>query len=487
MLGEGSRLYEVGGLLAAGYSLYQAKQLHDVEQVKARERHKEAMQLAEEQHKKNLAEVKRTYLLELFNNLEQHFQQLNADLIASSKESERDMFDQRNQSFQTIILAASVMFTALSTAIVDGNLDEKTPSFLIIAYALSSSLSFAFLFLCVVVCIEIVMRASSFMYRRAHKHTESLRDAIEKTKVMMRKMRHRAVSRPNAVRGPVRTGESMEQEEVKSPVDLSPTSEQDETLYGMSCKELGSGSSGGKKVFGRAIAVMDEELLEEEWRKHEHEIQNYLEEREKINDSCAVMNNSDEANSGKKSFQQFWRESCKLWAELAILFFYGGTVNLLVSIIIYMWTTFFLQYNSLVAAAIAVSLVSFSLVSGIAAVIVLRMVQNKQNSSDASSMAPSGLSRESSFQLSMDEGSTRRGSGISIEDIRPFNNIDIEATPTTNNSTSQTTNSNLGAFTSRGQNRYLPSFLQYRRRNTATVGHFPNHPDFDEGTGIQTV
>jgi hypothetical protein len=27
--------------------------------------------------------------------LEQHFQQLNADLISSSKESENDMFDQR--------------------------------------------------------------------------------------------------------------------------------------------------------------------------------------------------------------------------------------------------------------------------------------------------------------------------------------------------------------------------------------------------------
>jgi hypothetical protein len=56
--------------------------------------------------------------MELFTSLEKHFQQLNADLIGSSKESERDMFDQRNQQFQTILLASSVMFSALSTVII---------------------------------------------------------------------------------------------------------------------------------------------------------------------------------------------------------------------------------------------------------------------------------------------------------------------------------------------------------------------------------
>ena len=479
MLGDGSRLYEVGGLLAAGYSLYQAKQLHDVELNKARERHKEAMTLAQEQHKKNLAEVKRTYLLELFNNLEQHFQQLNADLIASSKESERDMFDQRNQSFQTIILASSVMFTALSTAIVDGNLADSSSQLIIIAYALTSSLSFAFLFLCVVICIEIVMRASSFMYRRAHKHTEALRDAICKTKDMMFKLRNgaRHRNRPGNNNNSS-TEESREDEAIKSPASSIPTTESE---------KLGIGIT-NRKPFGRAIATMEEEMLEEEWRKHEYEIQRYLAEREKINDSCAVVDNSDD-NSSKKSFQQFWRESCKFWAELAILFFYAGTLNLLISIMIFMWTTFLKIYQSLVAAAIAVSLISLGLVIGIATVVIFRMIQHNKDSKDKNINPIGTLSRESSFQMSMDEGSSRRGSGVSAEDFH-IEGFDIEATPSTNNSTSQTTNSNLAAFNQHRDHNgaYFPTFLsRFRRRNPATVTYNPHPSEYDDGIGIQTV
>jgi hypothetical protein len=49
-------------------------------------------------------------------------------LISSSKESESDMFDQRNQSFQTVILSASVMFSSLSTVIIQGLVIELTLS-----------------------------------------------------------------------------------------------------------------------------------------------------------------------------------------------------------------------------------------------------------------------------------------------------------------------------------------------------------------------
>lgn len=78
-------LLEYGGLLAAGYSIYQSTKLHNAELEKAQKRHKEAIELAVDQHRRNLTEEKRTFLLELFNNLEQHFQQLNADLIASGR------------------------------------------------------------------------------------------------------------------------------------------------------------------------------------------------------------------------------------------------------------------------------------------------------------------------------------------------------------------------------------------------------------------
>lgn len=176
---------EYGGLLAAGVSIYQAQQYHSKEITKARERHAAAMELAREQHRKDLLESKRNYLLEMFTNLEQHFQQLNADLIANSKEAERDMFDQRNQNFQAITLAASVMFGSLSTAIVDGLLPSSTDSWLIVTFALSSALSFAFLFFSMVICIEVMIHASHFMYGRARMHNQQLRQAIRNTQIMM--------------------------------------------------------------------------------------------------------------------------------------------------------------------------------------------------------------------------------------------------------------------------------------------------------------
>ena len=187
MLNE--RVLEYGGLLAAGYGLYQANRLHESEQEKARKRHAESIELAKKQHENDIKVVKQTYLLELFNSLEQHFQQLNADLIASSRESERDMFDQRNQSFQTVIVASSVMFSALSTLIVDGILPDGSSYFLQIAYSLTSALSFAFLFLSMVLCIELVIRTSSFMYNRGKAHTRNLERAIRDTKHMMRELR----------------------------------------------------------------------------------------------------------------------------------------------------------------------------------------------------------------------------------------------------------------------------------------------------------
>ena len=134
---------EVAPTLLSIGAIIQQKQLFDQEHQRAQDRHLDALRKAKFQHQVSLRTTKETYLLELFHNLEQHFQQLNADLIASTRESERDMFDQRNQAFQTIILSSSVMFSALSTVIVQGYLDSNTNHIYAACYAASSAISFA--------------------------------------------------------------------------------------------------------------------------------------------------------------------------------------------------------------------------------------------------------------------------------------------------------------------------------------------------------
>ena len=351
------RVYEFGGLLAAGYGLYQARKIHDVELEKSRQRHQESIELAKKQHENDMKTVKQTYLLELFNSLEQHFQQLNADLIASSRESERDMFDQRNQSFQTIILASSVMFSALASIIVDGNLPVNSGKFLLVAYSLTCSLSFSFLFLSIVFCIELVIRTSSFMYKRGKSHTKSLRKAINDTKGMMRDLRGES-------RGHSHSGGLHESESEAQFTNLASTS-------GI------AGESNNLRSIRRAISRMQPNEIEAEFERHEAEIRGYLKKRETLNDSAALTSYRDEVTGVKRPFKHFWEESCESWWSMAILLFYGGSLNMLLALMIFMWAQFYIFYNSIVAAIIGVSMLGLILIIGIGTVIVMRKVDRK--------------------------------------------------------------------------------------------------------------
>jgi hypothetical protein len=340
------RIYEYGGLLAAGYGLYQARKIHDTELEKSRQRHAEAIDLAKKQHENDMKTLKQTYLLELFNSLEQHFQQLNADLIASSRESERDMFDQRNQSFQTIILSSSVMFSALASMISQGNLPLDSGQVLLVAYSTTCSLSFSFLFLSIVFCIELVIRTSSFMYKRGRSHTRNLRKAINDTKGMMTELR-----------GEGKGSQSMNRA-ASSMARLGDAAERVQTMR-------------------RAISRMQPNEIEEEFERHEAEIRGYLKKREMLNDSAAVTSYRDEVTGVKRPFKHFWEESCETWWNLAILLFYGGSLNMLLALVIYIYAQFVLRYQSIIAAAIGIALLGLVLVLGIGTVIVMRHVDRE--------------------------------------------------------------------------------------------------------------
>ena len=242
----------------------------------------------------------------------------------------------------------------------------------------------AFLFLSIVLCIEVILRASSFMYNRARKHTTQLREAIQKTKMMMKRIR--GGNFPEKLND---DEEEWESKAFESKVKNSRSDNESEPPKQTSVNYQSQGlndkktpektlkfsavmtDSQQKKISRRKIAEMKEEDLQIEWERHEAEVHKYLEEREKINDQSSVLVSAD-ANSSRMSFEQFWRESCKFWADIAILFFYAGTANLLLAIMIYMWAEFFITYESPVGAVIAVVFIGVSLVLGILLAIYLR-------------------------------------------------------------------------------------------------------------------
>lgn len=164
--------------LVGAYGVYQSRKNHTAELSHNSEKFGEALKLARDHHAVDVSNTQKTYLLELYYSLEQHFQQLNADLISSGRESERDMFDQRNQIMQTIILASSVMFSSLSTVIVQGIIPQKAPSEVFVSYAFFFSISFVFLFVAIIISLEVIRRSSEFMYKRSKNHSMRLEKTL---------------------------------------------------------------------------------------------------------------------------------------------------------------------------------------------------------------------------------------------------------------------------------------------------------------------
>ena len=226
------------------------------------------------------------------------------------------------------------------------------------------------------------------MYDRATNHTKQLREAIQKTKSMMKRIRvGEAQISPKSPKS--RNGNQGVTNRARV-INSNDSTHTRESRFGDinapdEDENIGYYQSKVSPKKSRAIAEMKEEELQREWERHEAEVHSYLEQREKINDQTSVLVSAD-ANSSRMSFEQFWRESCKVWGDIAILFFYAGTANLLLAIMIYMWAEFFLVYHNVIGAVISVTVVGISIVVGIALYLFLRQSYNirhkkaKQNS-----------------------------------------------------------------------------------------------------------
>ena len=133
-----------------------------------------------------IKEIKRTYLMRSYHDMERHFQQLNSDLVNSSREFEKDMVDQRILWCNTIIIASTIMTTALIAVLIQGVLPDFTDhphnqllQNVYIAYAISNASSAVFLFLAIVLYVEIVYRISKFNIERSKSYRYFLATALK--------------------------------------------------------------------------------------------------------------------------------------------------------------------------------------------------------------------------------------------------------------------------------------------------------------------
>jgi hypothetical protein len=156
--------------------LTNAQLMHKLEIKHARDTHEREMKKARDYHQREVLLSKQAQLMSHYSELERHFVQLDADLVNASKESERDMYDQRNQQLNTLIVSSSVMIAASATLLIEGGptMSPNVDDIVYLCFALTCGLSFALQTVCVVLCIETLHLGSSFMIRRARKMNAEL-------------------------------------------------------------------------------------------------------------------------------------------------------------------------------------------------------------------------------------------------------------------------------------------------------------------------
>lgn len=396
------------GLIGNGIASYQLRQekLHHAEGIELdKAQHQAEMKKTQEIHEAEVAEARRLCIAERNTELKQHFQALNADLINSNREAERDMYEQRNSQFQTIIVASTVMFGALCTVIIEGNLPLETGKVETIILMAFSGTSFALLFMCMVLSLKLILRSSRFMYTRASVHNRVVHKLARDTVRMLAKM-------DNDMKDYDRLPPDVMWKDHVNRVDeyLTWRQEINDMLF-------------GNLKRGQRLTVVSPGLTAENFshfppnrqiprhasqqpplgipRQTSLQSQNSqgtsLREEDFLVDEdvdleslpsglpvLGIGNYSQdtsfrsiqyaEAKASLGSFETFWNKHCATYAFFALRLFYMGMVSLLISLGLLMFAKLSKDYDNL-AAALTFS--SFLFISVVGTICVLARIKNK--------------------------------------------------------------------------------------------------------------
>jgi hypothetical protein len=338
----------IGSLLTSSAELLQNSSQHHAAQDVERRQHEEEIRHMKDQHQRELHISRQTYLLSAYTDIEQYFQELNENLINGSRDAERDMVDQRNQQFQTILIAATMMFTSLLSILYQGIIPKSSMPFYFIVYSSSTTLGLMVLLFCVIQCIIITKRINTFMYRRSSDNIQHLTQAMEQTKHMMKHIRGDVFSLVQAA---------------TSTSTFLPTNTINDGPTLRKCES--------EHHIRKALTQLPEIELEEEWIKHEDEVYKYLERRNRINERMELLA-VDLNNQFRISFQEFWLKYCKTLSDWTLIFFYLGTSLMLVEATAYMCATFVYSYRSNASAIVTVIALTLTLLICIFLAIYLR-------------------------------------------------------------------------------------------------------------------
>lgn len=444
-------IIDICSLSASVGDILQTSTQHKRSLEQEKQQHEEEIKLMKEQFQRELSTARQTYLLSAYNDVEQYFQELNENLINGSREAERDMVDQRNQQFQTILVAATMMLTALLSILYQGQLPDNYTTWFYTSYAVCNTASFLFLLVSTFLGIIITSRVNRYMVKRSEANISHLTQAMDQTKQMMRHIRGDVFHLVNSAQP---LTQSTKTSSMKRNVKRDNSSSKENNNTGVTAgkeesknsgkdsgKDSGkhSGSSKSMKLFTnplkrthstepssssskqhthshthpckstsfnstasgvssnpiecdyrtrQKIAILTDDALEEEWKRHEEEVFKYLDRRGKMNERMELLA-IDLNHAYRISFQRYWQKRCKTMGNSCLVCFYIGTTLLMITTMLYMYGSLTQNYHSLIAACVAIITIGISLIISLSIAIYLRHIDpsiseiTKQGKEDA--------------------------------------------------------------------------------------------------------
>jgi hypothetical protein len=324
-----------GGAFLSGYQVYQSTRLHSSALENEEKLHKAEIDMMHLHHAEEIKMAQQTHLISTITDVEEHCQELNENLINGSRESERDMVDQRNQQFFTILLAGTIIFMAIINLLVQGDLSlSSIPKFIVIIFSITIAGSLFFIVLNVILCINVSSKISKFMLQKSRDHRRHLAETMKQTSSMMLEVG-------------ISTGREL----------IAETPLADSSVHSSSDAPISR-----KRNLAPSHHPLTGTDVDVKYEQHEKYAQKYLDRRRTIAEQAERLATCD-------TFKTFWVQNCEPIGNTAILFFYLGTSLMLVATMAYMWSEFAYRYRSTTAAGIAVTVLGTSL----AACLVLAM------------------------------------------------------------------------------------------------------------------
>jgi hypothetical protein len=370
------------GLMMTGASFWQASSQHKKSLECEQTLHEKEMENMRKHFETELSTTRSTYLLSMYVDMETYFQELNENLISSSRDAERDMVDQRNQQFQTILLSATIMLTALLNILFQGYLPENINNWFYVSYSLANTLSLITLTISIALCIVLVGRVARFMTKRARSNIDYLRTAMLHTQKMMRNMRVRQAN--SNCNNNNNNNHNNNINDINDPLNTNQYHD--------------NAADANHSRHYRLTGMTDDEV-EACWKQHEDQVSHYLNTRRMLseqlegptdydddfeeddndnnydnNGEVAVIRRGRERqhNERRIGFEQYWASHCALMGEAAFICFYLGTVWMLMATMIFLWPYFVKSYNSSLSAYVTVITIGLSLTICLAVAIYLR-------------------------------------------------------------------------------------------------------------------